>query len=59
MPDPNQLPPPKPGEDTVLAEQIAASLVARAQELFDAKVFIDAKQLAVEALVRSPRGRAT
>src|SRR5687768_2268016 len=58
VPDPAQLPPAKPGEDMVLAEQIAASLVARAQELFDAKVYIDAKQLAVEALVRSPRGQA-
>jgi hypothetical protein len=44
--------------DPVLAEQVAGALVARAQELYDARVFLDAKQLAVEALVRSPRGPA-
>jgi len=42
----------------VLAEQVAGALVQRAQELFDAKVYIDAKQLAVEALVKSPKGPA-
>jgi len=42
----------------VLAEQVARSLVQRAQELFDARVFVDAKQLAVEALVKSPKGAA-
>jgi len=51
-------PPPKPAEDPVLAEQVAHSLVQRAQELYDARVFIDAKQLAVEALVKSPKGAA-
>ena len=50
-----QSPPP---DDQVLAEQIAASLVARAQELFELKEYVDAKQLATEALVRSPRGPA-
>jgi hypothetical protein len=45
-------------DDPVLAEQIALSLVHRAQELYDARVFVDAKQLAVEALVRSPQGPA-
>lgn len=45
-------------DDPVLAEQIALSLVHRAQELYDARVFVDAKQLAVEALVRSPKGAA-
>jgi hypothetical protein len=45
-------------DDPVLAEQVAASLVQRAQELFDARVFVDAKQLAVEALVKSPKGAA-
>jgi hypothetical protein len=45
-------------DDPVLAEQIALSLVHRAQELYDARVFVDAKQLAVEALVRSPKGQA-
>jgi hypothetical protein len=47
-----------PGKDPVLSEQIAEQLVARAQELFDAKVYVDAKQLAVEALVESPKGNA-
>ena len=57
---PGQLPPPAapPSDDAVLAEQIASSLVLRAQELFDAKFYADAKQLATEALVRSPRGNA-
>jgi hypothetical protein len=58
--DPPQVPPttpaPPPSGDPVLNEQIAASLVARAQELFDAKFYADAKQLALEALVKSPRG---
>ena len=35
--------------DPVLDEQIAEQLVERAQELLDAKVYVDAKQLAVEA----------
>lgn len=47
-----------PSDEAVLAEQIAQSLVARAQELFDAKFYADAKQLATEALMRSPRGTA-
>jgi hypothetical protein len=42
--------------DPVMAEQIAQSLVARAQELLEARVWLDAKQLAVEAIVRSPKG---
>lgn len=42
----------------MLAEQIAQSLVARAQELFDARVFADARQLALEALQHSPKGAA-
>jgi len=45
-------------QDPVLAEQIADQLVTRAQELFDAKIYVDAKQLAVEALVESPKGNA-
>jgi hypothetical protein len=45
-------------QDPVLSEQIAESLVARAQELIDAKLWVDAKQLAVEALVQSPKGNA-
>jgi len=64
-PQPQPQPPPQPqplpaapSDEAVLAEQIAASLVARAQELFDAKFYLDAKQLALEALVRSPRGTA-
>ena len=58
QPAPPAPPPPKPAEDPVLAEQVAASLVQRAQELYDARVFVDAKQLAVEALVKSPKGPA-
>jgi hypothetical protein len=46
------------GADPVLAEQIAEQLVSRAQELLDARVWVDAKQLAVEALVKSPKGNA-
>lgn len=49
---------PEPTQDEVLNEQIAESLVQRAQELYDARVFVDAKQLAVEALVKSPKGAA-
>jgi hypothetical protein len=44
--------------DPVMNEQIAEQLVARAQELLDAKIYLDAKQLAVEALVKSPKGTA-
>ena len=46
------------GPDPVLNEQIAEQLVTRAQELLDAKIYVDAKQLAVEALVKSPKGPA-
>jgi hypothetical protein len=42
----------------VLAERVAEALVVRAQQLLDGRVFLDAKQLAVEALVKSPRGAA-
>jgi hypothetical protein len=45
-------------QDPVLSEQIAEQLVARAQELIDARLWVDAKQLAVEALVQSPKGNA-
>lgn len=56
-PTPSPAPAPaEPAQDDVLHEQIAESLVQRAQELFDARVFVDAKQLAVEALVTSPKG---
>lgn len=53
-------PAPTPGDpnDPALAEQVAQSLVVRAQELFDARVFVDAKLLVQEALVRSPQGPA-
>lgn len=50
--------PPEVTQEQVLAEQIAESLVQRAQDLYDARVFVDAKQLAVEALVASPKGAA-
>ena len=53
--DPYALP---PGQDVVLAERVAQALVARAQDLLDGRVFLDAKQLAVEALVKSPKGPA-
>ena len=46
-------------QDPMLAERIAASLVARAQELLETRVFLDAKQLAVESLVQSPRGASS
>jgi hypothetical protein len=51
-------PAPVATQDPVLAERVAEALVARAQELLDGRVFLDAKQLAVEALVRNPRGAA-
>jgi hypothetical protein len=41
-----------------LAEEIAFSLTARAQQLLDNKQYADAKQLATEAIARSPRGVA-
>jgi hypothetical protein len=47
-----------PGQDRVLDERVSQALVARAQDLLDGRVFLDAKQLAVEALVRSPKGAA-
>ncbi len=46
------------GNDPVLDEQIAEALVNRAQELLDAKLYVDAKQLAVEALVKRSTGNA-
>ena len=49
---------PPAAQDPVLAEQIATALVERATELYEAKLYADAKQLANEALVRSPRGLA-
>lgn len=55
---PAPAPVPSAPVDPVLAERIAGSLVARAQELLEARSFLDAKQLAVEALVNSPRGPA-
>lgn len=50
--------PEAPSQEDVLKEEVAESLVVRAQELYDARVFVDAKQLAVEALVASPKGKA-
>jgi len=43
-------------QDPVLAERVAQALVTRAQELLDTGLLLDAKQLAVEALVGSPKG---
>lgn len=48
--------PPTPPADPVLAHQVSQAIVERAQELFDAKLFLDAKQLATEAIVISPQG---
>jgi hypothetical protein len=47
------------GSDPVLADRVAEALVVRAQQLLDGRVFLDAKQLAVEALVKSPHGPAS
>jgi hypothetical protein len=62
LPPPNAWSPPAavpPGaQDPLLAEQVAISLVDRAQELIDSKMYLDAKQLAVEAVVKSPTGPA-
>lgn len=49
---------PPGAQDLLLAEQVAISLVDRAQELLDSKMYLDAKQLAVEAVVKSPTGPA-
>ncbi|MEO8844124.1 MAG: hypothetical protein ABI591_02805 [Kofleriaceae bacterium] len=62
LPAPNVWSPPPavpPGaQDPLLAEQVAISLADRAQELLDSKMYLDAKQLAVEAVVKSPTGPA-
>lgn len=42
----------------LLAEEIAFSVASRAQQLLDAKQYADAKQLALEAIARSPNGVA-
>jgi hypothetical protein len=63
--DPSPPPPPTATQDPYagqdaaareLDEAIAASLVERAQLLLDQRAYADARQLAVEALVRSPDG---
>jgi hypothetical protein len=54
--DPYAAAPLPSGQDPVLAERVAEALVNRAGDLLDAKVYLDAKQLAVEALVASPKG---
>lgn len=56
-PAPNPYTPPAV-EDPALDEQIAMALVKRARELYDARVYADAKQLAIEALAKSPSGAA-
>lgn len=43
-------------DDPALAEQVARALVHRAQALYDARAFADAKQLATEALARRSTG---
>jgi len=57
--DPYAAAPVRATQDPMLAERIAAALVARAQQLLDTRVFLDAKQLAVEALVQSPKGASS
>ncbi len=60
-PTPTPAPAPEgdgPTADPILDEEVAQSLVRRAQELYDAHVYTDAKQLATEALSKSPRGAA-
>ena len=54
--DPYAGPPVASAGDPMMAERVARALVNRAQELLDARSFLDAKQLAVEALVGSPKG---
>ena len=51
-------PAPPAGGDAVLAEQVAQQLADRAQALFDAKQYADAKQLALEAIAQSNTGAA-
>jgi hypothetical protein len=50
--------PPADAAAAKLAEDVAFAVAARAQELLDAKQYADAKQLAIEAVARSPRGVA-
>jgi hypothetical protein len=53
--------PPERPDDTAAAEvdqAVAAALVVRARHLLDVHAWADAKQLAVEALVRTPDGPA-
>lgn len=54
--DPYAPAPAAPAQDPMLTDRVAEALVVRAQELLDTRVFLDAKQLAVEALVQSPKG---
>jgi hypothetical protein len=56
--DPYATGPSAAAPDLPMPERVAQALVARAQELLDARAYLDAKQLAVEALVGSPRGPA-
>ena len=56
--DPYATGPTASAPDQPMSERVALALVARAQELLDARSYLDAKQLAVEALVGSPRGPA-
>jgi hypothetical protein len=60
--DPYGAPPPAapvpPADDPVLAEHVAQALVARAQELYDGKQYADARELANEAIAKSPTGAA-
>ena len=51
-------PAPPPADDPALAEQVAALLVQRALELAAADALPEARQLAAEALAKSPSGPA-
>jgi len=53
--DPYAPAPAAPAPDP-MTDRVAEALVVRAQELLDTRGFLDAKQLAVEALVQSPKG---
>ena len=55
---PTPAPPPAPVADqpSDIDEAVAAALVTRAHHLIDVQAWADAKQLAVESLVRSPNG---
>ncbi|HEY0191971.1 MAG TPA: hypothetical protein VGC42_12715 [Kofleriaceae bacterium] len=52
-------PGPTGADPSGMPDRIAAALIVRADELYEQRAFLDAKQLAVEALVQSPHGPAS